>query len=377
MTSLLHVAFVHDALPSYRRPLFNLVAQRHRVTFFFTNVKEAPLAERYVSVRGYRLPEMSDYVVAPSLLRELREVHRRDPFDVVVLPDLGSFSCEIGYLFARLARLPYVLWSGEWMAVRHPRRWLMAPLERSITQGAAACLAYGSRTKGRLKQLGASEGRIRATGNASDYWFSPPAVEDLAKTRQDWSIGNRRVILFLGRLLEFKAPDVLLEAFARVDRSGNAYLVMAGQGPLLGTLQGRARRRRLTNVHFTARAVNGNQEKDLLYGLASAFVLPSRRWRTVEPWGLVLNEAASACLPIVATEWVGAVGDLIRDGETGYVVPGDEPGALAEAILDILQRPEQARERGLRAREVASQFTLDRMAGAMDWAIQAAADARA
>lgn len=376
MTSPLHVAFVHDALPPYRRPLFNLVAQRHRVTFFFTNVKDGSLAGRCVSVRGYRLPQMSDYVVAPTLFRELKEFHRRDPFDVVILPDLGNFSCQIGYFFARLSNLPYALWSGEWLAVGHPRRWLMAPLERSIVQSAAACLAYGSRAKRRLRQLGASEERIRASGNASDYRFSPPAVDDLAEIRQEWSIGDRRVILFLGRLLEFKAPDVLLEAFVRMGRSGNAYLVMAGQGPLLGSLQGRARQRRLTNVHFTGQVVNGDQEKNLLYGLASAFVLPSRRWRTVEPWGLVLNEAASARLPIVATEWVGAVGDLIRDGETGYVIPGDEPGTLAEAILDILQRPEQAKERGLRAREVASQFTIERMAGAIDWAIQTAADAR-
>jgi glycosyltransferase involved in cell wall biosynthesis len=372
----LHVAFIHDALPEYRRPLFDLIGRRHRVNFFFTDARSESLPEGSVRVKGFRVPEMSDFVIAPRLLGKLVEVHRRDPFDVVLLPDLGFFSCHIGYLFSRSARLPYVLWTGEWCPVRHPRRWAMRPLEGGIAKGAAACLAYSSRTQQRLEQLGVPAERIRVAGNASDYRYSQPSRGELDRVRREWSIEDRQVILFLGRLLEFKGPDILLEAFAGLEPSRKAFLVLAGQGPLLHRLQQQVRRRRMAHVHFTGHTVESSREKDLLYGLASVFVLPSRRWRTAEPWGLVLNEAASASLPIVTTQWAGAVGDLIRDGETGFVIPAEDPPSLGAMIMEILENPHQAKERGLRARDVASGFTIDRIADALDWGIRTAEAAK-
>lgn len=368
----MHVAFLQDALPGYRRPLFDQMGRSHRVTFFFTEAKAGSLPPESVAVKGYRIPEMSDYVVAPRLLRELMQVHRRDPFDVVILPDLGFFSCHIGYLFSRAARLPYVLWTGEWWPVHHPRRWAMRPLEQAIATEAGACLAYGTRSQHRLEQLGVRQERIRITGNASDYQYSPPGREELDRLRKEWLIEDRQVVLFLGRLLEFKGPDILLEAFAGLEASRRAFLVVAGTGPLLHRLQERVRRGKVANVRLTGSTVESAREKDLLYGMASVFVLPSRRWRTAEPWGLVLNEAASASLPILTTEWAGAVGDLIRDGETGFVVPPEDPRALRASIAEILEHPQQAKERGLRARVVASGFTVARMAEALDWGIRTA-----
>jgi glycosyltransferase involved in cell wall biosynthesis len=370
----LHVALVQEALPEYRRPLFDLLARRHRVHFFFTSAARSALPEGWIGVKGLRIPEMSDYVLAPGLFGELARVHKSDPFDVVLLPDLGYFSCHASWLFCRSARIPYVLWTGEWFAVRHPRRWAMRPLERTIAKEAAACLAYGSRAQQRLGQLGVPDRRVRTTGNASDYCYSAPPPEEIDQIRRDWSIGDRHVVLFLGRVVRFKGPDLLLEAFAEIGAARGLYLVVAGQGPELPALQGQARRRGVANVHFTGRAVDRREEKDLLYGLAEVFVLPSRPWRVAEPWGLVLNEAASASLPIVTTRWAGAVGDLIRDGETGFVIPAEDPGSLRKTLLEILDHTQQAKERGRRAREAASGFTIERMADAFDWGFQSAVD---
>ena len=129
----------------------------------------------------------------------------------------------------------------------------------------------------------------------------------------------------------------------------------------------------LANVHFTGESVRGSTEKDLLYSLASIFVLPSRRWRVAEPWGLVLNEAASASLPIVASEWVGAAGDLVRDGETAYLVPDNDPARLAAAVLTVLGDPGRAQAVASRACELARSFTVERMAEAFDRAYLRAA----
>ena len=71
---------------------------------------------------------------------------------------------------------------------------------------------------------------------------------------------------------------------------------------------------------------------------ATCLVLPSITTReTNEPWGLVVNEAMHAGLPVVATDAVGAaVGGLVRDGHNGYVVPERNPERLGDAIRRLL-----------------------------------------
>ena len=77
----------------------------------------------------------------------------------------------------------------------------------------------------------------------------------------------------------------------------------------------------------------------LYYASADVFVVPS--W--YEPWGLVVNEAMAACLPVVATTAVGCVDDLVVHGENGYLVP---PRAV-DHLRDALQK--LASSLGLRA----------------------------
>jgi glycosyltransferase involved in cell wall biosynthesis len=75
----------------------------------------------------------------------------------------------------------------------------------------------------------------------------------------------------------------------------------------------------------------------------------------------VVLEAMAAGLPVVATE-VEGIDDLIRNGETGRVVPPGSPGELAEAICAMLYDPALARRIAQESQaEVKSQFTLDRI----------------
>jgi len=177
-------------------------------------------------------------------------------------------------------------------------------------------------------------------------------------------------VLFLGRLIPVKAPDHLVRAFAHVAaREPRAFLVIAGEGEMLVTLERETARLGLTSVHFTRRAVEGKAEKDLLYSLADVFVLPSRRARIAEAWGLVLNEAASAGLPMVVSESVGAVGDLVRHGESGLVVPAANEHALEVAIVRLLTDRNEAKRLGAAANQAAAEFTVERMAEAFEGAI--------
>lgn len=373
MSARIRVAFVHDSFPEYRRPLFARLMERYDLRCFFLNENSAALPPRSVSVRAWRIPEMSDFIVAPSLEAKIAAAHEREPFDVVFCPEPSYFSAFAAGRAARRIRRPYVVFSGEWYTARHPRRALTHRFEQDLVRGAACCLAYGTRVRQRLTGMGVDPARILITGNASPYQFTPASTDELGKIRREWNIGKEPVVLFLGRLLSFKAPDVLVEAFSILRGGTPSFLLMAGDGPQRDSLRWQARRLGLDDALITGREVRGSREKDLLYSLASVFVLPSRLGRIAEPWGLVLNEAAGAGLPIVTTDGVGAAGDLIRDGDNGRVVKQGDARALAAAISDLLRSPDAARAFGDRARAQAAQFTIERMANAFGLAFEHAA----
>jgi glycosyltransferase involved in cell wall biosynthesis len=90
---------------------------------------------------------------------------------------------------------------------------------------------------------------------------------------------------------------------------------------------------------------------------ADVFVLPSRS----EGFSNSIIEAMAAALPVVATD-VGGNAEAVRDGVSGYIVPPEDPRALAEAIMGLLLDPNQTRRMGEAGREIAAaNFTTEAM----------------
>lgn len=151
-----------------------------------------------------------------------------------------------------------------------------------------------------------------------------------------------RIIGTVGRLNWAKDQRGLISAFARVHAADPATaLVLVGKGELLASLQGRARDEGVTDaVHFLG---DRNDVRELLQGM-DLFVLSS----ISEGYSMALLEAAASGLPIVATD-VGGNGEIVRDGETGRLVPACDPEALSSAIGELLSDPASARELALGA----------------------------
>jgi len=139
--------------------------------------------------------------------------------------------------------------------------------------------------------------------------------------------GRARHVLCVCRLVPKKGVDVLIRAFALLaHEDAGARLVIAGDGPEMPVLQSLARTLGIAQaVTFT-----GSVDRQALSNLmanASVFCLPSRK----EPFGIVLLEALSFGLPVVATA-VGGVPEVLGGGSLGYLVGPDDPEALAAAL---------------------------------------------
>jgi glycosyltransferase involved in cell wall biosynthesis len=90
-----------------------------------------------------------------------------------------------------------------------------------------------------------------------------------------------------------------------------------------------------------------------VYTLAEMLVFPTHS----DPWGLVVNEALACGCPVIATEVAGCVADLVQDGHNGYVVPAGSPTALAQAMIQMMNKPELHQQMSERSFEVSSRFT--------------------
>jgi glycosyltransferase involved in cell wall biosynthesis len=161
---------------------------------------------------------------------------------------------------------------------------------------------------------------------ASDYAATPPGS----------------TVLYAGRLSEEKGLDALLEAVARVP---HATLVLAGEGPDRAALEARAAALGIADRVRFAGFLSGPAFEDA-WRESAFLVLPSRVWE-VSP--MVIQEAYARGRPVVAYRF-GAVPEVVRDGETGVLVPPGDVPALAGALASLLADPARVATLGRAAR---------------------------
>lgn len=165
----------------------------------------------------------------------------------------------------------------------------------------------------------------------------PPPVHD--RPPRDGGDGDPVVVLTVGRLVEKKGHDVLIKALALLPLDLNWRLVHIGGGGL-----GRALRCQATAAGIAGRIswLGAQPQERVLaaYRDADLFALASRIASDGDRDGLpnVLLEAQSQGLACVASD-VSAVPELIEDGETGMLVPPDDPAALARALQAMITDP--------------------------------------
>jgi glycosyltransferase involved in cell wall biosynthesis len=164
-----------------------------------------------------------------------------------------------------------------------------------------------------------------------------------------------RLVLVVGRLTEQKGIDVAIRALAELP--DDVRLAVLGEGPERSRLESLAR-----ELGVTERVLLPGRVGDVAAWLRAAeLVLHPVRW---EGFGLAVLEAMLAGRAVVASA-VSAVPELVLDGETGMLVPPNDPVALAAATAGLLANPEVAASMGAAGlRRAQTEFSVARMADA-------------
>jgi glycosyltransferase involved in cell wall biosynthesis len=214
-------------------------------------------------------------------------------------------------------------------------------LERIVARRADVVLCVSPDLSARMRDLGARDVQ-RAVVPAPDRAKDQAATAVLgagsggsgAAVAAELGIGDRPVVLGVGRLAPQKAFDVLVRAAATArwrERRPVPSVVIVGEGPLASELAALAR-----ELGVDAQWLGRRDDVPGLLAAADVFVLPSR-W---EGQPLILQEALRAGRPIVASD-VGGVRDLTGD-EAAVLIPPDDPEALAQGVLTVLDDAEAA-----------------------------------
>jgi len=228
-------------------------------------------------------------------------------------------------------------------------------LKRLLLRRFAVAICGGTRHRDYLLSLGMPSYRIFTKYDVvdNDRFAAPPGeraergdLPGLEYSRPFFLASNR----FIGR----KNLGTLLTAYAKYrSRSPDGWrLVLLGSGEQEPELRKRAADENIADVTFAGfRQID---ELSTYYAAAGCFIHPA----ITEPWGLVVNEAMAAGLPVIVSNGCGCAPDLVEHGRNGFVFNPRDADELSAHLTSIAGDPRLQRQMGARSRELISNWTI-------------------
>jgi glycosyltransferase involved in cell wall biosynthesis len=233
--------------------------------------------------------------------------------------------------------------------------WRLSRLEGESARKASLVVAVSHNSAEKAVQFyGVDEAKVRVVPNGVDPERFKPNVNDEAFKRS-LGLGDKKVVLFVGRLIPRKGLQFLVEAAKHVIKeNADAVFIIVGNGPLRNELISQLETANISRNFIFLGDVKENVLPSV-YDCADVFAFPSVQ----EGQGIALLEAQASAKPVVAFK-VGGVMEAVLDGNSGFLVERGSSDALAEAILRLLSNPALRRKIGTKGREfVLHNFTWD------------------
>jgi glycosyltransferase involved in cell wall biosynthesis len=298
----------------------------------------------------------------PDLIRGVEHALAQAKPDVVAIPGWSDPFALAALVWCLRNAVPKVLLSES---SRHDRRRSPAVewVKRRIVRAFDAALVGGSRHREYVVALGLRPGSVWDGYDVIDVeHFSKGAAiarEADATMRHRYGLPQRYWVASC-RFVRTKNLPVLVRAYSeyRRARRGDAWhLVVVGDGPerrtLLDEVDYLGIKPQVTFLGFRQYA-----ELPVFYGLAEAFVHAS----TVEPWGLVVNEAMASSLTVLVSNRCGCAPELVREGVNGFTFRPSDITGLAELMLRVHDMGPARLVLGQQSRAIVAEWTPERFA---------------
>ena len=294
----------------------------------------------------------------------------RSQLDLAVLAGYSSITNVVASFLLRIRRIPYVFWIESTRMEETRCRRLLIPILRKLISGSQGAIVPGSGAKQYATSLGYPNHRLFVAPNSVDINRFVPArsIEGRVLLRQKLGLPNGVLCLFVGQLTQRKGLEELITAFVDPAIAGSdAHLVVVGDGPVKGRVLPiiQANPYLISHVHFIGYCPELTLPS--YYAASDIFLFPTRR----DVWGLVINEAMSAGLPVVSSDRAGAGLDLVEDGVTGFRFRSGDARDLVLKLRRLLDDEGLRVEMGQNARNrIIQSHTPDLQAGAFVLAVE-------
>lgn len=297
-------------------------------------------------------------MLAPGIIRAVRGAR----LDILVIHGHNFGANHLATLAAKASGIP-VLSRGEthlglpFSPSRLAWRGRIMPLYYRMLDG---FLVIGERNRAFYRAMGVAEDRLfdfpYTVDNDRMIAASTLTAEERARLRARY--GLRRgvpAVLYASKFMKRKHPDAVIEAVRRLRAEGlEVDALMVGSGDTEAALKSQAAKVPGHPIAFPG-FIN-QQELPRLFGACDIFALPSE----AEPWGLIINEAMCGGMPILASEEIGSVADLVGDGDNGLLYPAGDTAMLTAALRRLITVPELIDAMGQRSLARIREWNYDR-----------------
>jgi D-inositol-3-phosphate glycosyltransferase len=207
---------------------------------------------------------------------------------------------------------------------------------------------------------GADPERVEVVPPGVDHAFFSPG--DRRGAQRALGLDDRPTLVFVGRIQPLKGVTVAIEALAQLERTDARLVVVGGPSGPDGPAEWDRAQKLVAERGLADRVVfiepQPHHSLSTYYRAADVVVVPSRS----ESFGLVALEAAACGIPVVACA-VGGLRTLVRHDETGFLVEGRDPAAMAARIDELLAHPQRAEAMGRAAAQEANRYSWSTAAG--------------
>ena len=321
-----------------------------RFNVSLVSLRKKDLSEETLDALGVDIAYLHKSKFDPSTLPALLKVVDRKQIDILHLHGYGATT--FGRMAAAMRRIPAILHEHANLT---DTTWFQKVADRLLEPYTDLAIAVSQSTAHfviNARLVSAEKVKIVYLGAPLDEFRGVRGAEEIARARE--ALGLRMDDFVIGsvtRLHDSKGNSYLVDAAARVvDKRPKARFCLIGEGPLRPALESQARALGLGDRFLFAGFVRD------VAGALGAFdvsVFPSL-W---EGTPLTVFETMAAGRPIVATDADG-LRDVLVDGETALIVPKRDAAALAERMIDLIDRPAERSRLAQGARDAARQYDI-------------------
>lgn len=355
------VVIIHNIISPHVSPLFIQIARKVNLTVLYCAQKEEnrnwqdqPTGFDFkvlknISIR-FKNKDLLTYFFNLSIIKELKTLKP----EVVVISGWDQPSYYAAYLYCKFTKTKFILWSGSTEYEKNFARLITRGLVKVLIKGADRCIAYGSRARKYLISLGANSKKIYVSYNTTDIQkyrsLSEKYKSSIGEIKQSLRLSNMKIILYYGQLIERKGIKTLIESYKEANKTlPNIALLIIGNGK---------EKNELVKIAQDIKGVTicpdpGDDKICKFFAIADVFVLPSKE----EVWGLAVNEAMAAGLPVIVSDKAGSSVDLVKNGSEGYTFQSGNKIDLAKKITWILSDDNLRRRMSKNSLKTIQKFT--------------------